>query len=468
MTTPSLQSPSVVGYTRLAYSDLAKLSKNLSPVYAPRPDVLVPSNVQEFTRQVDSEITSEDDQTENTEFKLPSLRSLFIILGGNALFQVSFFIVVSSASVYTQRLGGTAIFAGLTIGIPTIFSGIGLIFITRLDGKQYAKPLNIAYSAAILGNIIYALAYRVNWLYMILLGRIVSGFGFIAFLYSKRYCSDGRIVGIRQRTTLAGWLIIGQTFGFSTGPFFGGLLYKIGFKNRVFNGVTSPGWVMAMTWVIFGALSALIFEDVPPQPHPEPLELIASTTPPNRTVEAMYDHVSSHQWRVIVCMCYFAMTSNIPIFTAKALGYSPYDAGNLIALGGISSFPFLLLNIRYARRIQDRVILAVGTFTGAVGLLIMLSTLLANKVTVGSLFICWFLIALGFNLASTSTPDTWNGRISLAIQYSNTVGRVTGSILGGAGVKMGMVNYAIVQIVVVAVGGVMYVMLWRQLKAKTG
>ncbi|KAF8170363.1 major facilitator superfamily domain-containing protein [Pholiota molesta] len=509
MTTPSLQSPSVVDYTRPAYSDLEILSKNLSPVYAPRPDVLVPSNVQDFTRQVDSEITSEDNQTENTEFKLPSLRSLFIILGGNALFQVSFFIVVSSASVYTQHLGGTAIFAGLTIGIPTIFSGIGLIFITRLDGKQYAKPLNIAYSAAILGNIIYALAYRVNWLYMILLGRIVSGFGFIAFLYSKRYCSDGRIVGIRQRTTLAGWLIIGQTFGFSTGPFFGGLLYKIGFKNRVFNGVTSPGWVMAMTWVIFGALSALIFEDVPPQPHPEPLELIASTTPPNRTVEAMYDHVSSHQWRrrtspptaipwkelrwttgrqrfiVIVCMCYFAMTcffvlnaweANIPIFTAKALGYSPYDAGNLIALGGISSFPFLLLNIRYARRIQDRVILAVGTLTGAVGLLIMLSTLLANKVTVGSLFICWFLIALGFNLASTCTlsllskqlPDTWNGRISLAIQYSNTVGRVTGSILGGAGVKMGMVNYAIVQIVVVGVGGVMYVMLWRQLKAKTG
>lgn len=345
--------------------------------------------------------------------------------------------------------------------------------------------MNIAYSAAVLGNIIYALAYRVNLLYMILLGRIVSGFGFIAFLYSKRYCSDGRIVGIRQRTTLAGWLVIGQTFGFSTGPFFGGLLYKIGFKSMVFNGVTSPGWVMALTWIIFGTLSALIFEDVPPQPHPEPLELIASTTPPNRAIEAVYDRISSHQWRVIVCMCYFAMTcffilnaweANIPIFTAKALGYSPYNAGNLIALGGISSFPFLLLNIRYARRIQDRVILAVGTFTGAVGLLIMLSTLLANKVTAGSLFICWFLIALGFNLASTCTlsllskqlPDTWNGRISMAIQYSNTVGRVTGSILGGAGVKMGMVNYVIVQIVVVAVGGLMYVMLWRQLKAKTG
>lgn len=55
-----------------------------------------------------------------------------------------------------------------------------------------------------LGNIIYGLAYRSNFLYLILIGRIVAGFGFIAFMYSKRYCSDHRIVGIRRRTTLAG------------------------------------------------------------------------------------------------------------------------------------------------------------------------------------------------------------------------------------------------------------------------
>lgn len=29
-------------------------------------------------------------------------------------------------------------------------------------------------------------------------------------MYCKRYCSDGRIVGMRQRTTLAGWLVLGQ------------------------------------------------------------------------------------------------------------------------------------------------------------------------------------------------------------------------------------------------------------------
>ena len=78
-----------------------------------------------------------------------------------------------------------------------------------------------------LGHILYALAYRANFLYLILIGRIVSGFGFTFWMYSKRYCSDNRIVGIRRRTTLAGWLVLGQGIGFSLGPFVGGLLYVI-------------------------------------------------------------------------------------------------------------------------------------------------------------------------------------------------------------------------------------------------
>ncbi|PPQ98972.1 hypothetical protein CVT24_003468 [Panaeolus cyanescens] len=429
---------------------------------------------------------------ENPEFKLPSKRSLFVIIVGNALFQVTFFIIVSSASAYAEHLGGSATFSGLTIGIPTVFSGLLLLFITRVDKGQYAMPFNVAYIAMILGNILYGLAYRANWLYLILIGRIVSGFGYISFMYSKRYCSDPRIVGIRRRTTLASWLVVGQAFGFSAGPFLGGLLYKLGFSNPIFNGFTSPGWIMAVCWVMFGCLSLLIFQDVPRHATIDSsLELSSPTSstpavassPPSVWEELRL--LSPSQWGVIVCMCYYAMTcffilgaweSNIPVFTAGALGYSPFRAGNFIALGGISSFPFLLLNVWYARRVQDRVILATGTTLGLVGLIIMLAILKADKITFGSLFVCWFLIALGFNLASTCTlsllskqlPDTFNGRVSIAIQYSNYTGRVTGAILGGAGVKIGMLNYIGIQISVVGIGGIMYLTLWRQLKAKTG
>ena len=314
-------------------------------------------------------------------------------------------------------------------------------------------------------------------------------------MYSKRYCSDSRIIGLRRRTTLASWLVVGQAFGFSAGPFFGGLLYKIGFHNKVFNGVTSPGWIMAGIWALFWALSNVIFKDVAPLPSRPRLEEVdnielstinaADQAQIQSAEHAPRHRISPQQWGVIICMCYYAMTcffilgsweANIPVFTAKIFGYTPYNAGNFIALGGVTSFPFLFLNVWYARRIQDRVILGVGTSLGFTGIIIMLAILLSDRVTFGSLFICWFLVALGFNLASTCTlsllskqlPGELNNRVSMAIQYSNYTGRVTGAILGGAGVKIGMVNYAVIQIVVVALGGVMYMTLWRQLKAKTG
>ena len=343
----------------------------------------------------------------------------------------------------------------------------------------------------LLGNILHAMAYYFNWLYLILLGRIVTGFGFTSFMYTKRYCSDPRIVGVRQRTTLASWLVIGQCFGFSTGPFLGGLLYKVGFSNSIFNGFTSPGWVMAATWAVFWVISNVLFEDVQTQQEVIQLGPPVQSTLESNAAESTIDapggvqSLSARQWGVIVCMCYYAMTcflilasweSNIPVFTASALGYSPFRAGNFIALGGLASFPFLLLNVRYARRFQDRTTLATGTSLGLAGLLLTLVLLRTDTITFGSFYVCWVLVALGFNLASTCTlsllskqlPDKWNGRVSLAIQYSNYLGRVSGAILGGAGVKIGMMNYIGVQIAVVGIGGIMYLTLWRELKAKTG
>ena len=189
-------------------------------------------------------------------------------------------------------------------------------------------------------------------------------------------------------------------------------------------------------------------------------------------------------------MCWFAMTcffilgaweSNIPVFTgsdapANPFHFSPFAAGNLIALGGACTIPFLLLNLHFARRVQDRHTLVFGTSVGATGLLIALGVLSTHKVNYGTLWLCWFLVALGFNVASTVTlsllskqlPGEWNGRVSLFIQWSNYTGRVTGAVWGGAGVKVGMLTYIGVQLAYMGVGFIMFTTLWKHLKAKTG
>lgn len=182
--------------------------------------------------------------------------------------------------------------------------------------------------------------------------------------------------------------------------------------------------------------------------------------------------------------CFFilgAWESNIPVFASSdisLLHYSPFDSGNLIALGGATIFPFLFLNIYFGPRIQDRSTLAAGSLLGFIGLMIMLGVLSQSSEEVGFpiLFISWVLVALGFNLASTCTlsllskkvPAEWNKRLSLAIQYNNYAGRVSGAVWGGSGVIVGMKNYVGLEIALVGIGAVLFLTLWKNLKAKTG
>lgn len=303
-----------------------------------------------------------------------------------------------------------------------------------------------------------------------------------------------------------------------------GFRYKVGFSNDIFNGYTSPSWLMAGVWIVFWMFAAVLFEDVPSEPQAsEDMELSSITAVPRvgasagetasklddtlepevRVVEEQNSSMEPQlvastrsrimtgaQWGVTATMCWFSMTcffvlgaweANVPVFTGSnsplsPFHFSPFAAGNLIALGGACTFPFLFVNVFVARRYQDRNTLALGTSLGAAGLFIALAILSTRTVDYASLFMCWFLIALGFNLASTVTlsllskqlPNHWNSRVSLAIQYSNYTGRVTGAVLGGAGVKLGMKNYVGIQIAVVGVGVVMFMSLWKSLKAKTG
>ena len=388
----------------------------------------------------------------------------------------------------------------------------------NLRKGKYKFALHLCCAAALLGSVLYALAYRAHFLYLILIGRIVMGVSFAQFLYSKRFCSDPRIVGVRRRTTLAGWLVVGQSTGFTVGPFLGGVLYKVGFGNSIFNGYTSPGWVMSATWLIFWVVVAVLFEDVPTRdsnplsrtdrlPTEEqsppsrrssfegivtqasvfPSSLTPSYPPlqPADTSEETSASISPRQWAVTATMCWFAMTcffvlgaweANIPIFSARAFGASPFVAGNLIALGGVCTFPFMFANVLLARRVQDRYILAVGCALGLLGLLVTVAVVATGHATFGSLFASWFLVALGFNLASTVTlsllskqmPHSWNGKISLFIQYSNFSGRVSGAVWGGAGVDVGMLPYVGLQLTLLGIGGLMFMTLWKELKTKTG
>ncbi|KAM6499500.1 Major facilitator superfamily domain containing protein [Amanita muscaria] len=435
------------------------------------------------------------------DFTLPKLSSLAIIVITNLLLQISLFIIVPTSNEYAKYLGGNSTFAGLVIGLPTLVASLALFPLMQYDGGGYRRPLRLSCVACILGNVLYSLAYVTSFLYLILIGRIVNGFGFTMLMYCKRYCSDPRIVGIRRRTTLAGFLVMGQGLGTSAGPFFGGLLFKIaGSKNPIFNGFTSPGWVMAIVWLIFGICAEIWFEDVPDDQ--EYLPASAASSPPEKSTSQVdvrhqdslplsantsFSHLSFSQMGVMICMCWFAIAcffvlgaweSNLPTFgaAAPALQWSPFAAGNFIALGGIAAFPFLLANIFLARRVDDRRILAFGSNVGLAALLTFLTLLKTNKINYASMVFCWWAVAVGFHVASTvpvsllskQLPPSWNNKTSVIIQHSMYIGRATGTVWGGSGVHVGMVVYSGVEIAFTVIGIALYAVVWRELKAKRG
>ncbi|KAF9266887.1 MFS general substrate transporter [Marasmius fiardii PR-910] len=495
------------------------------------------------------------DEDTSQELKLPKKTSLSIILLSNALMQISFFVVVSSSNEYAHHLGGTPTFSGVVIGIPTVFSGLTLLPLMKFDQGGYSRPLHLSCASNMLGLILYALAYKANYLYLILIGRIVSGIGFSMWMYCKRYVSDPRLVGIRRRTMLASWLITGNGVGMCLGPFLGGVLYRfVGFKDQgksagdLWNGFTSPAWILAGVWAAYWVAVGLWFEDIPKANSDEKVSLEVVRQQPeevitDREFDASYStaaqpttvytttvevrgptsasgldtivseeessrtnllrgsfRITLPQFGVMFCMCWFAMTSffvlgawesNIPIFASRtpSLNFSPFASGNFLSLGALACFPFFVGNVFLARRIQDRYILMFGVGLGLLALLtfLILVTVAPKPSNAGEVafvggyagaFMCWFAIALGFNLASTVTisllskqvPPTpeWNGRTSVAIQCSNYLGRVTGAVWGGSGVVVGMPAYVGLEIAIVGIGGVLSMFLWKNLKAKMG
>ena len=59
-------------------------------------------------------------------------------------YQISFFIIVPSSSVYAERLGGSETFSDLVIGIPTFISALTLMPLLKYD-KGADRP-DCAYS----------------------------------------------------------------------------------------------------------------------------------------------------------------------------------------------------------------------------------------------------------------------------------------------------------------------------------
>ncbi|XP_045808893.1 SPX domain-containing membrane protein At4g22990-like isoform X2 [Trifolium pratense] len=175
--------------------------------------------------------------------------SLLLNLANTFLYMVNTYIIVPTADDYSMQLGAAPTVCGIVIGAMAVAQVFSSVYFSAWSNKSYFRPLVFSSIILFLGNAMYALAYDLNSIWILLIGRLCCGFG-SARAVNRRYISDCVPLNIRMQAS-AGF-VSASALGMACGPALAGLL-QTNFKiyKITFNQDTLPGWVMMFAWLIY-------------------------------------------------------------------------------------------------------------------------------------------------------------------------------------------------------------------------
>ena len=175
--------------------------------------------------------------------------SLVLNLVNTFLYMVNTYIIVPTADKYSMSLGAAATLCGVIIGSMAVAQLVSSVYFSAWSNKSYFRPLVFSSIVLFLGNTLYAMAYDLDSLSILLLGHILCGLG-SARAVNRRYISD--CVPLKTCLKASAAFVSASALGMAAGPAFAGVLQI----NKSFFGVTLnentlPGWVMAAAWFVY-------------------------------------------------------------------------------------------------------------------------------------------------------------------------------------------------------------------------
>ncbi|CAA3008429.1 SPX domain-containing membrane At4g22990-like isoform X2 [Olea europaea subsp. europaea] len=175
--------------------------------------------------------------------------SLLLNLANTFLYMINTYIIVPTADDYAMSLGAAATVCGIIIGSMAVAQIFSSVYFSAWSNKSYFRPLVFSSVVLFLGNIMYALAYDLNSISVLLIGRLFCGFG-SARAVNRRYISD--CVPLKIRMQASAGFVSASALGMACGPALAGLLQtKFKIYKITFNQETLPGWVMSIAWLIY-------------------------------------------------------------------------------------------------------------------------------------------------------------------------------------------------------------------------
>ncbi|PQP92860.1 hypothetical protein Pyn_36996 [Prunus yedoensis var. nudiflora] len=185
--------------------------------------------------------------------------SLLLNLANTFLYMVNTYIIVPTADNYSMTLGAAATVCGVVIGSMAVAQVFSSVYFSAWSNRSYMRPLVFSSIILLVGNTLYALAYDLNSISVLLIGRLFCGLG-SARAVNRRYISD--CVPLKLRMQASAGFVSAGALGMACGPALACLL-QTNFKiyKLTFNEDTLPGWIMALAWLIYLLWLSISFKE---------------------------------------------------------------------------------------------------------------------------------------------------------------------------------------------------------------
>ncbi|KAF0690550.1 Aste57867_18066 [Aphanomyces stellatus] len=212
----------------------------------------------------DSDMSDEEEEIMYQAFKMqkPSGVSRFLNMLSTFLYMTNYYIVAPTSGEYATLLGGTAALSGIIVGMTPVASMLSAVLYSWWANRSFRNPLIFSTLCLVLGNLLYAIALSYNSITMVLIGRVLNGFGGARSI-NRRYIADN--YSREERTGASALFVTYSALGMSAGPALAALLNYIPDDVRVFGYLitveTAPGWLMFGVWGLYCVVVVVCFQE---------------------------------------------------------------------------------------------------------------------------------------------------------------------------------------------------------------
>jgi MFS-type transporter involved in bile tolerance (Atg22 family) len=207
----------------------------------------------------------DDEELEHLKSKVRV--SSILNLCSSMLYMCNYYIVAPTSASYAERLGMKASEASLIIGMTPVAALVSTVLFSWWTNHSYKSALIFASACSVLGNLCYSLGLPLNSIALVLIGRLLTGFG-SARSINRRYICD--TFPREERTAASASFVTASAMGMAAGPAIASILHYVTsrkdgserFATLYWQSENAPGWFMVACWLVF--LVCLVFQFMDP------------------------------------------------------------------------------------------------------------------------------------------------------------------------------------------------------------